>query len=130
MISNGVGTNAYIDHLLEWTGCFMDSKKRQLRFSAFSVVNKMLEEAVWSKVAVIKRAYRKQPTLGFCPSPEQAWETFGWAQLKKLEELLRFFHVSCKVILGDMKAQSRIRLLGNIDIAASEAFSWLQKTRS
>ena len=125
-----MGINGYIDHMLEWTGCFVDSKKRQLRFSAFSVVNKMLEEAVWSKVAVIKRAYRKQPTLGFCPSPEQAWENFEWAQLKKLEELLRFFHVSCKALQDKMTAQSRIRLMGNIDIVASEVFSWLQKTRS
>ena len=126
LISNGVGTNAYVDHLLEWTGIFVDSGKRQLRFAAFAVVNKMHAQAVLSRTAVIKRAYRSKPTNGFCPSPESRWAEFSWSHLQLLEELLRFFHVSCKGVLADLPPQSRIALLGNIDVVAAEAF-WFAK---
>ena len=122
LISNGVGKNGYIDHLMEWTTCFVDSKKRQLRFSAFTAVNNMCAEAVWSRMAVVKRAYRKQPTLGFCPSPETARGAIRWTSLQRLEELLRFFHVSCKDSVDKLTPQSRIQLMGNVDIAAAEAF--------
>ena len=126
LISAGVGKNSYIDHLLEWTSCFVDSKKRQLRFSAFAVINKMCEQAVWSRIAVVKRAYRKQPTNGFCPSPESAWGSFSSAHLQKLEDVLRFFHGACKDILDKMTPQSRIKLLANIDICCAETF-WAAK---
>jgi hypothetical protein len=122
LISNGVGRNAYIEHMLEWTSSYVDSKKRQLRFSAFAVINKMCERAVWSKVAVVKRAYRKPPINGFCPSPEISWGDYGWDHMQKLEDILRFFHGSCKSLVDKLKPHSRIQLLGNIDIAATEAF--------
>ena len=77
-------------------------------------------------MAVVKRAYRQKPTLGFCPSPEPAWGTFSWAHLQKLEDLLRFFHGSCKDLVDKMPPQSRILILGNIDIAAAESF-WAAK---
>jgi hypothetical protein len=126
LISAGVSYNSYIDHLLEWTGLYVDSKKRQLRFAAFAVINKMCEQAVWSKIAVVKRAYRKKPVNSFCPSPEAAWGEFAWAHLQKLEDLLRFFHVACKAIVDTKTPQSRIQLLANIDIAAAETF-WAAK---
>ena len=126
LISNGVGSNAYIDHLLEWTGIFVDATKRQLRFSAFAVPNKMCEQACWSRMAIVKRAYRSKPSNGFCPSPEAAWGSFSWPHLQKLEDLLRFFHVHCKNIVNDMTPQSRILLLGNLDVAAAESF-WAAK---
>ena len=122
LISNGVGKNAYVDQLMEWTQTFVDSKKRQLRFSAFAVINKMYDLGVWTKPAVIKRAYRQKPTNGFCPSPEAAWGEFPWPHVQKLEDMLRFFHVSCKDSIDKLKPQSRIQLLGNIDIAAADAF--------
>jgi hypothetical protein len=59
MICVGVGKNSYIDDMLEFGGCSVDSKKRQLRFSAFAVANKMPKLAPWTKIAVLKRAYRK-----------------------------------------------------------------------
>jgi hypothetical protein len=61
LISNGVGKNTYIDQFMEWTGRYVDSKRRQLRFTAWYPVNKMCPEAVWARMAVLKRAYRKQP---------------------------------------------------------------------
>ena len=127
LISVGVGQNSYVDHLLEWTSCYVDSTKRQLRFAAFEIVNKMCEQAVWSKIAVVKRAYRKKPVMGYCPSPEPAWAKFAWAHVQMLEDVLRFFHVACKAIMDEMKPQSRIQLLANVDIAAAETF-WAAKT--
>jgi hypothetical protein len=126
LISCGVGTNGYVEHLLEWTTTYVDSKKRQLRFVAFAVVNLMCAQGVWSKQAVIKRAYRQKPANGFCPSPEAAWGTFKWSHLSLLEEMLRFFHVSCKDLVDALPPQSRILLLGNADVAAAEAF-WAAK---
>ena len=122
LISAGVGKNSYIDDLLEFAGCFVDSKKRQLRFSAFAAANKMCENAPRSKVVVIKRAYRKKPLHGFCPSPESHWGDVGWERLQKLEELLRFLHVTCKPHFDKMTPQLRNKLVTNIDIAAADAF--------
>ena len=122
LISTGVGNNGYIDQLLEWTGVFVDGRLRQLRFSAFAVINKMCENGVWTKMAVLKRAYRSNATNGFCPSPEKEWGDVKWAHLKSLEELLRFFHVTCKEFMQNIEARKRIRLLGNIDCQISTSF--------
>jgi len=124
LVSSGVGQNGFVDELLDWAARYVDSKKRQLRLSAFSVINKMCEEAVWSRVAVIKRAYRKQPTNGYCASPEKEWGDFRLSQLQILEDMLRFFHVSCKDIIDGLTPQLRIQLCGNVDTQAAEAF-WL-----
>ena len=78
-------------------------------------------------MAVVKRAYRKQPQNGFCPSPEPAWAEFTWAHMTKLEELLRFFHASCKHLLENLPMHLRFLLMGNIDVAAVEAF-WITRT--
>ena len=41
LISNGVGKNFYIDDFLDYCGVFVNSKKRQLRLSAFGLIDKM-----------------------------------------------------------------------------------------
>ena len=123
LMSAGVGKNSYIEDLLEFGGCFVDSKKRQLRFSAFAAANKICEQAPWSKIAVMKRAYRKKPVNGFCPCPEQMWGDFEWTGgLQLLEDLLRFFHGTCASYLAKLSPQSRQKLLANIDVAAADAF--------
>ena len=106
LIAAGVGRNSYVDHLLEWISQCVNSKKRQLRFSAFAVINKMCPKAVWSRIALVKRAYRKNPMHGFCPSPESSWAEFSEAHLQKLEDVLRFFHVGCKDIVDQMEPPS------------------------
>ena len=126
LIALGVGVNSYVDDLLEFASTFVDSKKRQLRFGAFAVCNKMPAEVPWTKVAVIKRSYRKKPLLGFCPSPEPLWQTFDVTHTRLLEELLRFFHVTCQPLLAQMQPQLRNKILGNVDVAAADAF-WTSK---
>jgi hypothetical protein len=122
LISLGVGKNSYIDELLEFGSCFVDSKKRQLRFSAFAVVCKICIEAPLTKVAIMKRAYRKKPIHGFCPSPELHWAEITWDRLQKLEELLRLFHATFKPQLDKMPPQLRNKLLANIDVTATDTF--------
>ena len=122
LISNGVGANEYITSLLDWTAVFVDSTRRQLRFQAFAIVNKMCSEAVWSKMALIKRAYKHVPSNGYCQSPEPAWGSFQWRDLQLLEELLRFFHVSCKKYVDKLSQYDQQKLLGNIDISAADEF--------
>ena len=122
LISNGVGTNSYVDDMLEWTAIYVESNTRQLRFGAFAIVNKMNERAAWAKMAVIKRAFRKSPSNGWCPSPEALWGTIPWEHLQILEDLLRFFHVACKHITDAMTPKFRITLMANIDIAAADTF--------
>ena len=122
LMSAGVTTNTYVDELIQWTSVFVDSKKRQLRFGAFGVVNKIEAAAVWSKMAVVKRAYRKPPANGFCPSPEPAWGEFKWNQIRKLEDILRFFHGSCKSLIeaGNWEEYDLVKLWGNVDCDAAE----------
>ena len=122
LLAAGVGTNSYIEDLLQFGGQFVDSKKRQLRFAAFANANAICEKAPWTKIAVIKRAYRKKPTYCFCPSPEAAWGTYEWDHLESLETLLRFFHSTCQEALDKLQPHSRIQILANIDVAATEAF--------
>jgi len=122
LINAGVGRNTYIQDLLDFAACFVDSKKRQLRFSAFAVANKILEQAPLTKIAVMKRAYRQKPCLGFCPNPEAGWASFTWPTLENLEALLRFFHGTCKASLDTLTPQSRLKLLSNIDVTAADTF--------
>ena len=124
LLSAGVTSNTYVDELLQWTAVFVDSKKRQLRYQAFAVLNRIDARVVWTKMSVVKRAYRKRPVHGFCPSPEPAWGEFRWTQLHHLEEMLRFFHVSCKSLVeaATWPAYDRIKCWGNVDCTAAEAF--------
>ena len=121
LISNGVGKNSYVDDFMDWTDVFVNGKLRQLRFMAFCVINKMANVPA-SRIAVGKRAYRGRPTNGVCPNPEHAWSQFTLEQLTPLEELLRFFHVQCSELLSKLTPDCRLKLLGEVDIAAAEAF--------
>ena len=121
LICNGVGKNTYIDDFLDWACVSVNPKRRQLRFAAFSPINKM-PDSPRSRVAVAKRAYRGKPLHGFCPNPENQWGSVTMEQILPLEQLLRFFHVQCKQITKDLEPNVRLNLLGQVDIAAAEAF--------
>ena len=116
LISLGVSQNTYVQDFQDFAGCFVDSKKRQLRFSAFAVANKIDEQAPLTKIAVMKRAYRKKPCLGFCPNPETAWTTFPRERLKNLEGLLRFFHGTCKTSLEKPVSYTHLTLPTNREV--------------
>ena len=52
LVSLGVGKNKFIDCLLQYAGTRVRSAKRQLRFQAFGVANKMPLEAPYSKTCL------------------------------------------------------------------------------
>ena len=89
LINAGVGHNTYLQDFQDFSCVFVDSTKRQLRLSAFAVANKIAEQAPLTKIAVMKRAYRKKPSMGFCANPEAVGATFTMEMLGSLEELLR-----------------------------------------
>jgi hypothetical protein len=120
LVTAGVGTNTYVDDLLEYGQVFVDSKKRQLRLSAFSVIIRIPSRFQWVRIAMLKRAYRKTPLNGYCANPEPGWTDFGEESLEKLEDMLRFFHN----VVGNagFTSQSRLKMQCNIDIGVTAAF--------
>ena len=120
--SVGVGFNSYIDELLDFGNAFVDPKVRQLRLSALAVVNRISYCFPLTKIAVLKRSYRKKPRNGFCPNPENMWGKFSHRRLEKLEELLHFFHAKCSRQLTALGRATRTKTLANIDVVASDAF--------
>ena len=85
--SVGVGYNTYLDGLLDFGVAFVDSRKRQLRSSAFAVTNTMGDDFPLAKIAVLKRSYRKKLIHGCCPGPEADWEIIEESKLARLEDI-------------------------------------------
>ena len=122
LIHTGAGTNTYVQNLLDYAEKFVDAGKRRLRLSAFGVVNKLPMDAPWTKIAVVKRAYRGKPNAGYCASPGVEWTKLSQSRIQILEELLRFFHVSCQCMINTLSLPDQIKIQGNIDITSAEAF--------
>ena len=123
IVSVGGNNAGYMKELLDFGDKFVDSKLRALRLSAFTEVNKMPAACPRSKIAVLKRAYRKKPSYGYCPSPEATWGKIENIQLKELENMLMFFHVQCEPAVAEtVAADQRLAFLANVDVAACEAF--------
>lgn len=123
IINLGADSNSYVRELLEFCEKFVDQKKRQLRLNAFAIVNKIPAECPRSKIAVLKRAYRKTPSYGFCPSPESKWGDAKWEDLRSLEAVLHYFYATCKDAVAALPDAGRqAAFLANLDCAAAEAF--------
>jgi len=88
---------------------------------AFAEVYKLPLAAPRSKIAVLMRAYRKEPSRGFCPSPEAAWARLEAESILRLEQLLHYFHVTLMPILEKMTESARRALLSNVSLVAAEA---------
>ena len=73
VVDLGANTASFLPELMEFGSKFVNSKTRQLRLNAFTAINKIPTEFPRTKVAVLKRAYRKTPAYGYCPSPEAGW---------------------------------------------------------
>jgi hypothetical protein len=123
VISMGAGRNSFLTELLDFGSRFVDAKHRQLRLQAFTDVNKMCVECPRVKVAVLKRAYRKKPSYGFCPTPEAKWSKYDVKALSGLEELLHYFHVDLKnAVALNRGEQAQAVFFANVDCAAADAF--------
>ena len=136
LVQMGVGRNAYVDDFFDFAQVFVDSTLRQLKFSAFGIVNKMSHSTPWSKIAVLKRAYRKDPVSGICPSPENFWTTVPYQSLSKCEEMLHFFHWEAvpvfkeKIDKNTMRPTDKIRLLAKLDVAVANTFAEFYEVKS
>ena len=101
----------------------MDSKQRQLRLVAFAVFNKMSQHFPHLKVAGVKRAYRKTPYYGYCPSPEAKFHAASHEQSAKAEEILHYFHGCHKAAVAEVGDDyTQQAFLANVDVAVAEAF--------
>ena len=127
--SLGVGKNTYVDKLLQFGAAFVDSKKRQLRFSAFAVLNKVNHDYPLSRVAIIKRAYRKKPHHTFCPNPESNWTKIDNAFFEKLEQLLFYFHETRLPAVKKLPTEEQDKFLAAVDCSAADEF-FLKATRT
>jgi len=121
VVNMGAHRSPFIPQLLDFAAKYVDPKKRQLRLVAFAEVNKLPLAAPRSKIAVLMRAYRKEPSRGFCPSPESAWARLEAESILRLEQLLHYFHVTLMPILEKMTESARRALLSNVSLVAAEA---------
>jgi hypothetical protein len=122
VIGLGANSNSFIPDFMAFTNELVDQSKRQLRLNAYGIVSKMSVDVPRCKIAVLKRAFRKKPVHGWCPSPEAAWMKYEGVELKFLEELLHFFHVTCKPAVAALPQFDKVNFLANVDCAATEAF--------
>ena len=123
VISLGAEKIPYVPAYLRFCELFVNQKKRALRLNAFTTVNKIDNRCPRVKVAVLKRAYRKTPSYGYCPSPEVGWCSKTFADLEPLENVLHYFHVEAHSAIADLFGESqRHQFLANVDCAATEAF--------
>ena len=100
LISVGVGSNSFFADLANFQQVFVNSKLRQLRFSAFGVVNKLPVKCPRVKIAIIKRAYWKKPPdpkTCWCSNPEPAWAAVAAPILERAEDLLLYVHESNEI---------------------------------
>ena len=61
VVNMGATKSIFIPQLLEFGSKFVDAKVRQLGLQAFAEVNKLDLQYPRVKIAVLMRAYRKQP---------------------------------------------------------------------
>ena len=58
-------------------------------------MNKIDDTFPWTKIAILKRAYRKKPTDArnvWCSNPEAAWTTVSDNILQSVEHVLLYMH--------------------------------------
>ena len=128
VINLGAEKNPFVPDLIDFGARFVDQKQRQLRLSAFADINKVDPHFPRVKVAALKRAYRKKPQHGFCPSPESKFRTASFEALTTLEQLLHYFHYGRRAAVAALGDEHRQKaLLANVDVAAADAFMGAQE---
>ena len=119
----GATNNSFVGEILEFGSRYVDSSLRKLRLNAFTAINKIPITCPRTKVAVLKRAYRKPPSHGWCPSPEAAWGKFGSGEIVKFEHYLHYWHAVCKDAVASAVGHEQVLgFVTNVDVAAAEAF--------
>ena len=94
-----------------------------LPLRAFAEVNKLPLDMPHVKVAILMRAYRKNPQDTWCPSPNTLWSSRDAQSLAKLEWVLHYFMSTCKAAVAAMPDMKQAALIANVNFAAAEAFA-------
>ena len=123
VINLGASRNPYVPDLIDFGARFINPKQRQLRLGAFTTVNKMNNQCPRSKIAALKRAYRKNPTYGYCPSPDARFHSCEMSSVSQLEQLLHYFHIVRKTAVAALGSEhQQSAFLANVDVAAADSF--------
>jgi hypothetical protein len=117
----GADKNTYLPGFLMYCSKFVSSKHRRLRIQTCAILNR-LKAGPLSKIALAKRCLRLKPVGIMCPTPESALEKVEAHDFCALEEALHFFHQDCKAAVAALPEDEMVKLLGNVDCAAAEAF--------
>ena len=124
VVNLGAAKGGFVQSLLDFGGRFVDSKQRQLRLVTFAQANQLPLETPRSKIAALMRAYRKNPTRGYCPTLENCWVMArNRDSLLALEQLLHYLVFTCKPAVAGMDADKRQALHANIMCVSAEAFA-------
>jgi len=122
-INLGASESSFITELIRSRSTFVNQKHRQLRLQAFVDTNKVNINCPRTRIASLKIAYRKNPSHGYCPTPEATFHKAPLSMVLKLEELLHYFHVCCNAAVAVFGAEhQQDALLANVDVCAAEAF--------
>ena len=121
-VLNSGGNSQYIGLLMDFDRRFVDHKKRQLPLEAFREVNKLNATLPRTQVALLIRAYSKEPTRGVCPAPEPVWGKLRPELLLSLEVLLRYFQEALAPTAAKLGADQALLTQCNVCMWASEAF--------
>ena len=122
VINLGGKKGGFVQRLFEYERRFVDHKKRRLPPQAWASVNALAANLPRTKVALLMRAYSKDPVKGFCPQPETMWQKVPQCQLETLEELLAFFQQTLRSAVADLGTEPAEVLLANVALAATEAW--------
>lgn len=95
VVELGGRSSGFLAQLVDFAAKFVNPKLRQLRLVAFAEANKLPRTCPRCKIAIIMRAYRKNPTRGWCPVPEVALTKHDDSVYEKMEAILHYFHVKC-----------------------------------
>ena len=121
ILNLGSGKGGFVQRLLDFGEAFVDPLQRRVRLEAFANASQLPLETPGVKVAVIMRAYRKDPQLTWCPSPEALWRKASLNDLRTMEEVLHYFHVENKAAVAGMAASESRALLANVNVHVAEA---------
>ena len=72
VVSLGAFRDPYLLDFIDWCSKFVSSKFRRLRLAACTELNK-IPAGPHTKIALLKRCLRQQPTHQYCPPPENDW---------------------------------------------------------
>ena len=123
IVNLGANNADYIPQLVEFLSVWVDSGKKRLSLSAFKEVNKISIDFPRSKVAVVMRAYWKDPDKQkYCPAPESLWSRVQATHMKKLESLLFYFSITLRDAFSSMETRMAQKLKTEASIGAADAF--------